>query len=189
MLLEYAEFGSLTKELQQRKAFQHYSMEKRLALLLPIARALEFLHSLGVVHGDICPNHVLVFPDCQLKLCDFQKAIFWNKEDADLYTPGKGTEQQSNLSPRPYYGAPEILKNKKLQPAVDVFSFGLLILIFVVYIQKIFETDARHIHLLLSQHWEPCADLVVEMLQEDAQKRPTMSQVVKKMGEFINSPR
>ena len=46
--------------------------------------AMAFVHSAGVVHGDITPENILLDEDCRVKICGFSKAwkiIEKSKED------------------------------------------------------------------------------------------------------------
>ena len=40
-----------------------------------ILRALKYIHSAGIIHGEIRPSNLLINSNCDLKVSNFQKAI------------------------------------------------------------------------------------------------------------------
>ncbi|KAL5093848.1 hypothetical protein Trisim1_009325 [Trichoderma cf. simile WF8] len=98
------------------------SDSKRLALCRDVASGLDFLHSVGIVHGDVKQDNVLIFADTNAaegfvaKLSDLERCPA--NHDALKYT---GTT---------LYNAPEVRTlgsaEQRLLWLCDVFSFGLL---------------------------------------------------------------
>lgn len=89
----------------------------KIDLSLDIASGLDFVHSLGVVHGDIKPQNILVFAGpFRAKIADFGHSMF--------ETPGSrkligGTQ----LYAAPEVNAPAIFSRLKL---TDVYSYGIV---------------------------------------------------------------
>ena len=85
--------------------------------LLPLLRALEYLHERGIIHIDVKPENIVVMEDGTVKLCDFGLAI-----DTNLHTPNKflGTEE---------FMAPEVVNLTKTgySNKVDMWSLGCTI--------------------------------------------------------------
>jgi serine/threonine-protein kinase len=75
---------------------------------------LHFLHTNGVIHGDIKPSNVLVAPPNRVKLGDFGLARRASNEEGSLL---KGTTK---------YMAPELLSSQfgAVGPASDLYSLG-----------------------------------------------------------------
>ncbi len=75
---------------------------------------LHFLHSNGVIHGDIKPSNILVAPPNRVKLGDFGLARRASNEEGSLL---KGTTK---------YMAPELLSAQfgAVGPASDLYSLG-----------------------------------------------------------------
>lgn len=82
--------------------------------LIQAARALEFLHSKGVIHGDVKPGNLLVDMRNRLKIGDFGLARRAGGDDGSLL---KGTTK---------YMAPEVVSDQfgPVGPASDLYSLG-----------------------------------------------------------------
>ena len=89
----------------------------RVRIALQIARALEHIHSLSVIHRDVKPDNVHLDPSGRTKLMDFGIA---KARDLSLTRTGftLGT---------PHYMAPEMLTGQAPTPQVDIYSFGILL--------------------------------------------------------------
>mmetsp|Transcript_4081 Transcript_4081/g.7171 ORF Transcript_4081/g.7171 Transcript_4081/m.7171 type:complete len:412 (-) Transcript_4081:186-1421(-) len=87
-----------------------------------LVRALKYIHSAHVIHRDVKPGNILVNKNCDLKLCDFGMARF--------YDPAEATE---NLFLTEYvvsrwYRAPEILLSCDVYDAkVDIWAVGCIL--------------------------------------------------------------
>jgi serine/threonine protein kinase len=86
--------------------------------------AVQFLHSVSVMHRDLKPTNCLVFGKIT-KLCDFGLAKNVGPESPDSNTLDVGTE---------YYRAPEV--KTKYSFSADVFSLGGVFLELVLYGRK-----------------------------------------------------
>ena len=98
---------------------QQRSSEEALRLLVPIARALDYVHQQGLVHRDIKSGNILVDRNDIPLLTDFGIAGVF-RIDADpsrRYTGGS----QDCMSPQQRRGLPP-------HPADDIYSFGVLLL-------------------------------------------------------------
>jgi eukaryotic-like serine/threonine-protein kinase len=75
---------------------------------------LDFLHTNGVIHGDIKPSNILIAPPNRVKLGDFGLARRASNEEGSLL---KGTTK---------YMAPELLSGQfgAVGPASDLYSLG-----------------------------------------------------------------
>ncbi len=84
------------------------------AVLINCLSGLAFLHSKGVIHGDVKPSNILVGPPNRVKLGDFGLARRASNEEGSLL---KGTTK---------YMAPELLSAQfgTVGPASDLYSLG-----------------------------------------------------------------
>lgn len=102
--------GSLAGELQGRPI----DVETLKIALVQSLHALDFLHSRGVLHGDVKPSNLLIGLNNRLKLGDFGLARRSGAGDGSLL---KGT---------PKYMAPEVMSDRfgPVGPASDLYSLG-----------------------------------------------------------------
>jgi len=89
------------------------------ALLTPLAAALDHLHSHSIVHRDLKPANVRVRPDGQPVLLDLGIA-----KDVSGASSGH-TEAMTTMGTRAWM-APEQADAKSVTPAADVYALGLV---------------------------------------------------------------
>ena len=90
------------------------SLETALGYAEQILEAVAYAHSLNIVHCDITPDNVLIFPDNRLRLADFGIA-----KVAQRTIKGSGSGTVGFMAPEQAMGRPS--------PKSDVFSVGLII--------------------------------------------------------------
>ncbi|MFI5555675.1 protein kinase [Streptomyces sp. NPDC051738] len=84
-----------------------------------IAAALAKSHSMGVVHGDVTPENVLVTEDGVARLTDFGIARALWSDVTQTHTITSGV-----VRGKPKYLAPELAKGRPADEKADVFSLG-----------------------------------------------------------------
>lgn len=98
---------------------QRLSVERRIALFLQVADAVEVAHRHLVVHRDLKPSNVLVDESGRAKLLDFGIAKLLDDE-AD--------HTRTGIRPlTPSHAAPEQLHGGTITTATDVYQLGLLL--------------------------------------------------------------
>ncbi len=85
-----------------------------LDILGQITSAISYLHSLDLMHRDICLSNILLTPEATVKLIDFGLTI---PVDSSVLRGRAGT---------PSYMAPEMIKKWMYTPATDIYSFGVV---------------------------------------------------------------
>lgn len=113
ILLEYFESEGILS------AAKKYSLEKRVDVLIQLAKAIQLLHQKQLVFRDLTGKNVLVSKQGKVKLCD-HTGILWNEALRDRFFPGEAC-----------YWIPEIVAHKDIKEipyslASDIYSFGLL---------------------------------------------------------------
>jgi serine/threonine protein kinase/Flp pilus assembly protein TadD len=111
-----------TSEDQRDRRDNHRHCHRIVQLMLPIARALDHAHGLGVLHLDLKPSNILVTDDQRPMLLDFN--LSWdsnhNSHHAGGTLPYMSPEQIGQLIMNP---GTEL----DLDPRSDVFSFGVIL--------------------------------------------------------------
>ena len=86
-------------------------------IIYQICRGLEHAHKNGVIHRDLKPANIMISTLGQLKILDFGIAYFQTEENLTALGAVLGTY---------HYMSPEQALGKRVTPASDVFSLGIL---------------------------------------------------------------
>ncbi|KAA6388182.1 MAG: putative Serine/threonine-protein kinase Nek3 [Streblomastix strix] len=176
IIMEFCKQGDLRKFIAE---FQKLSPEERLmqvwAILSQIIRALDFMHSQGVIHRDIKPENIFVMEDGSVRLGDFGYA----KEITDGgYATMAGTK---------VYLASEVWQFKKTDFSSDIFSVGIVTVELLTgrhpfeagneqaTIDKIRKGNSSELPSSISREMK---ELVTSMISHDPYKRPTVKQIM-----------
>ena len=82
-------------------------------IAVQVCRALQYIHSRGLVHYDVKPTNILVTPEGQVKLADF-----------GLIGEARG-EGQMRIRGTPEYIAPEVVRGGAVDHRADLYSLGV----------------------------------------------------------------
>jgi serine/threonine protein kinase len=133
IVMEWMHGGSLWDRLQLTREELHaintgaaaamsrglsLSARKRLEIAREICDGIQYMHSKGMVHGDIKSLNVLLGKEGNAKLCDFGLTTMG-------LTATTATDTHAPLSP--FWSAPEILcQGQKHSPQTDIYAFGIV---------------------------------------------------------------
>jgi len=167
------------------------------------ARGLTYLHSKGIVHGNVRCSNFLVSAEGKGLISDFGMSKVVKEEIGEMDVPGTQTREGSAR-----WSSPEILRNQVSFPteACDVFAYGMSILeiITLQWPWKEFRQDAQVIRTLLDlkqrpdRPWEPqyklwlpgeLWDLMNGCWLEKAVARPLMREVLPRIENIATEQR
>jgi eukaryotic-like serine/threonine-protein kinase len=113
IVMELAEGGDLPHYVSSQMRIGRWSVPRCCELMLGLMKAVEYVHSRGMVHRDIKPENVLVDAHGSALLGDFGLA----RTSSATMTRGTGTR---------LYMSPEQLNEKDYGPPADVWSAGIV---------------------------------------------------------------
>ncbi|KAL5965971.1 Serine/threonine-protein kinase PAK 4 [Taenia solium] len=185
VIMEFMDCGALTSVLLHARL-----SEKQIATLcIPILSALAFLHSNGIIHRDVKSDSILLASDFKVKLSDFGFCA--------TITPQ--CPRRRSLVGTPYWMAPEVIARVPYGTAVDIWSFGVLIIEMVdgepslfnetpsVAMRLIRERFTPHLKHPESQSTELLDFLNVALTRNDA-KRATATQLLRHPFLYVAGP-
>ena len=114
MVMEYFP-GRTLREIPKQPPL---ALERSLRIMIQVARGLQALHSLQIVHRDLSTNNVMVDDSDRAKILDLGMARDINRMSVTVSHGIAGTLK---------YMAPEVIDGHKATPASDIFSFGVIL--------------------------------------------------------------
>lgn len=124
LVYEYMPQGTLSQHIFHWKDEDLKPLEwtKRLAIVLDVARGVEYLHGLTTqvfIHRDLKPSNILLGDDMRAKVADFGLVRLAPEGESSIQTRLAGTFG---------YLAPEYAVTGRVTTKVDVFSFGVILM-------------------------------------------------------------
>ena len=113
--MEFAPESDLRKFLQKKGGKLSEAQTEK--FLLQAGRALDYIHSVGIIHRDIKPDNILVISEDEIRIGDFGIALLpGDEQQPDEYRNAVGTMD---------YMAPEILEGRPCDARTDLYALGL----------------------------------------------------------------
>lgn len=189
LVMEMLEGLTLGQLLDQRAKL---NSGRSVSLARLIAGTLKATHAHGIIHRDLKPDNVFVVPDAamprgeRIQILDFGIAKLQRNDFAT-----KVQTETGRLMGTPYYMSPEQCRGAGyIDHRTDIYSLGCVIYQMIsgrppFYMQGSGEVLAAHIHLapkplslLEPSVPEALEELVMQILEKDADRRPQSMQCV-----------
>lgn len=141
--MEYVEGNELRPILRREKSSRRFSTEEKKRILLQIVDALRYMHTKGIIYGDLKSANIILLKDNTIKLIDF---------GLSLWTP-----------PHQSISSASSFKNSF---AIDWFLFGVLLFEFAAD-GKVFRDycpDPIHWRKLQRKIKCPCSKLECDLI-------------------------
>jgi serine/threonine protein kinase len=117
MVMEWVEGCELRKVMKQRG---NLSVERAIAITVSICRALDYIHSHGVVHRDLKPENIMIDDSDRTRLIDFGIA---SCAGTRRLTFGS----LSQIKGTPDYISPEQVAGKAGDARSDIYALGIML--------------------------------------------------------------
>ena len=172
IVVEYMPRGSLDTFIRTFVPAGPFPLQRQFHFACDIARAMKFLHGIGLIHGDLKPANLLVTDSMQIKLTDFDTCKFLSpKMKSQLGTPD--------------FIPPESFKEKGYTQMVDVYAYGITLWEIATRKQPYADVDVFDIPERVSQGLRPEAQpshplygMMQNCWQEKPQKRPAFVSIL-----------
>jgi len=189
IVMEYID-GITLKEFMEQQGILKW--KDAIHFVIQILRALQHAHDRGIVHRDIKPQNIMLFPDGTIKVMDFGIARFAREEGKTLSDKAIGSV---------HYISPEQARGDITDEKSDIYSIGVMLYEMLTG-QKPFDADnpvsvalmhmqskARNPREINETIPEGLEDIVVRAMQKDANKRyQSASEMIKDIEEFKRNP-
>jgi serine/threonine protein kinase len=171
--MEFVEGGTLLKYVNEQRPLKDQEVRR---LFVQILSTFDYLHSHAhIVHRDLKAENVLLDPNHNIRLVDF--------EFAKRFEPGGPL--LSTACGSPGYVAPEVLMQEAYGPAADIWSAGVLLYLMVVgrlpfrgdNMAGLIEDILSNNPLFPSDIPPTCSQLIRRMLDKDPVTRISLPEI------------
>ncbi|EXX74675.1 Bck1p [Rhizophagus irregularis DAOM 197198w] len=171
------------------KRFFKVAWYEKLRRLKEIINGLAKLHNVNIIHRDLHSGNILLNS--------------YYAKTSDLGTSKSATEnddnndnEEDNIYGIIPYVAPEILQGKKYTKASDIYSFGMIMWELIVGRRPFWDRNHNTELIIeicdglrppiITNAPKSYIDLMIECWHSDPEKRPTATEVLKRVGEIEN---
>jgi serine/threonine protein kinase len=160
------------------------SREINVRMFMDILKGIKYIHAKKFIHRDLKPANILVSLNGKCKIADFGLSTLHTTRFETManyyHSFGMGT---------PIYAAPEQLQGKRYNFKVDIFPLGCIWMEFLADFKSdnsliLAIINLRENHVLPFKFQTTLINegkLIHEMTRENADKRPTIDEVIKRV--------
>ncbi len=116
---------------------------QRIALVVRVARAVEYAHARGIIHRDMKPGNILIDQNGQPKLLDFGIAKLLDTTESASH--GGEPTMLTRLHGRPFtpeYASPEQRRGDTITTNVDVYALAIVLYELIAGVRPLLEGEA-----------------------------------------------
>ncbi|MDR0975215.1 MAG: Stk1 family PASTA domain-containing Ser/Thr kinase, partial [Ruminococcus sp.] len=189
IVMEYIDGITLKEFIEQQGVLK---WKDTIHFIIQILRALQHAHDRGIVHRDIKPQNIMLFPDGTIKVMDFGIARFAREELKTVSDKAIGSV---------HYISPEQASGNVTDERSDIYSVGIMMYEMLTGI-KPFDADNPVTVILMHMQKgakpprqindtipEGLEEIVTRAMQADPSKRyQSASEMIKDIEEFKRNP-
>ena len=189
IVMEYIDGITLKEFMEQQGALK---WKDSVHFITQILRALQHAHDRGIVHRDIKPQNIMLFPDGTIKVMDFGIARFAREEGKTMSDKAIGSV---------HYISPEQARGDITDEKSDIYSVGVMLYEMLTGV-KPFDGDTPIAVALMHMQTTPrrpkrindsipdgLDEIVMRAMQKDASKRyQSASEMIKDIEDFKRDP-
>ena len=189
IVMEYID-GITLKEFMEQQGILKW--KDSIHFIIQILRALQHAHDRGIVHRDIKPQNIMLFPDGTIKVMDFGIARFAREEGKTISDKAIGSV---------HYISPEQARGDVTDEKSDIYSVGVMMYEMLTGVKPFdgdnpvsvalmhMQNDARPLRDVNDSVPEGLEEIVMRAMQKESSKRyQSASEMIKDIEEFKKNP-
>ncbi len=189
IVMEYIDGLTLKEFIEQQGVLK---WKDCVHFIIQILRALQHAHDRGIVHRDIKPQNIMLFPDGTIKVMDFGIARFAREEGKTISDKAIGSV---------HYISPEQARGEITDEKSDIYSVGVMLYEMLTGVKPFdgdnpvavalmhMQNDARTPRSINDSIPEGLEEIIIRAMQKDAPKRyQSASEMIKDIEEFKRNP-
>ena len=189
IVMEYIDGITLKEFIEQQGVLK---WKDSVHFIIQILRALQHAHDRGIVHRDIKPQNIMLFPDGTIKVMDFGIARFAREEGKTISDKAIGSV---------HYISPEQARGDVTDEKSDIYSVGVMMYEMLTGVKPFdgdnpvsvalmhMQNDASPLRSVNDSVPEGLEEIVIRAMQKEASKRyQSASEMIKDIEEFKKNP-
>lgn len=182
--------GITLKEFMEQQGMLKW--KDSIHFIIQILRALQHAHDRGIVHRDIKPQNIMLFPDGTIKVMDFGIARFAREEGKTISDKAIGSV---------HYISPEQASGDITDEKSDIYSVGVMMYEMLTGVKPFdgdnpvsvalmhMQNDAKPLREVNDSVPEGLEEIVMRAMQKEPSKRyQSASEMIKDIEEFKKNP-